>query len=85
MPRRPPSGSRQNPDLVVRIRKDAQVDRGPDFDGVRIGRPAVGGLIEAGFSRLDDLPDDLDELKDVHGVGPKAIGLLREARADRPA
>jgi hypothetical protein len=59
------------------------VDRGPDFDGVRVGRPAVGGLIDAGFSRLNDLPDDLDELKRIHGVGPKAIRLVREARADR--
>lgn len=57
------------------------MDRGPDFDGVRIGRPAVGGLLDAGFIRLADLPEDLDELSDVHGVGPKAIRLLREARS----
>ena len=56
------------------------MDRGPDFDGVRIGRPAVGGLLDAGFIRLADLPEDLDELLEVHGVGPKAIRLLREAQ-----
>jgi len=59
------------------------VDRGPEFDGVRIGRPAVGGLIDAGFSSLDDLPEDLDELRRLHGVGPRAIRLLREARTAR--
>jgi hypothetical protein len=62
-----------------------QVDRGPDFDGVRIGRPAVGGLIDAGFRSIDELPEELDELSEIHGVGPKAIRLLREARDTRRA
>jgi hypothetical protein len=61
------------------------MDRGPEFDGVRIGRPAVGGLIDAGFTSLDDLPEDLDELSRLHGVGPRAIRLLREERAARHA
>jgi hypothetical protein len=56
------------------------MDGGPKFDGVRIGRPAVRGLIDAGFVSIDDLPEDLDELSVIHGVGPKAIQLLREAR-----
>lgn len=60
-----------------------QVDRGPDFDGVRIGRPAVGGLIDAGFVRIDDLPEELDDLRGIHGIGPKAIRLLLEARDAR--
>lgn len=59
------------------------MDRGPDFDGVRLGRPAVGGLMDAGFVRVEDLPDELDELTRIHGVGPKAIRLLREARETR--
>ena len=58
-------------------------DRGPDFDGVRVGRPAAGGLLDAGFNVIEDLPEDLDELRHLHGVGPKAIRLLREARAER--
>jgi hypothetical protein len=61
------------------------MDRGSEFDGVRIGRPAVGGLIDAGFTSLDDLPEDLDELSRLHGVGPRAIRLLREERAARHA
>jgi hypothetical protein len=56
-------------------------DRGPTFDGVRIGRPATGALIDAGYTSLDELPDDLEELSDIHGVGPKAISLLKAARS----
>lgn len=55
-------------------------DRGPEFDGVRIGRPATGGLIDAGFTSLAELPEDLNDLLDLHGVGPRAIRLLLEAR-----
>lgn len=55
-------------------------DRGPVFDGVRIGRPATGALIDAGFVALADLPADLAELRRLHGVGPKAISLLEQAR-----
>ena len=55
-------------------------DLGPVFDGVRIGRPATGALTRAGYSALQDLPDDLDSLLTMHGVGPKAVRLLREAR-----
>jgi hypothetical protein len=61
------------------------MDRGPDFDGVRIGRPATGALIDAGLTSLDELPADLDELRPIHGVGPKAIRLLEEARRSRSA
>ncbi|GAA4699996.1 helix-hairpin-helix domain-containing protein [Nocardioides nanhaiensis] len=56
-------------------------DRGPDFDGVRIGRPATGALIDAGYSTLSDLPRDLESLLALHGVGPSAVRRLREARA----
>jgi hypothetical protein len=60
-----------------------QADRGPDFDGVRIGRPAAGGLADAGYACLADLPEDLDELLTVHGVGPRAVRLLQQARDRR--
>lgn len=56
-------------------------DRGPIFDGVKIGRPATGALIDAGYRSVADLPVDLDDLAALHGVGPKAIKLLLEARA----
>lgn len=54
-------------------------DAGPLFDGVKIGRPATGALLAAGYRTLSDLPDDLDTLLPIHGVGPKAVRLLREA------
>ena len=54
-------------------------DRGPTFDGVRIGRPATGALVDAGYVGLTDLPDDLGQLLSLHGVGPKAVRVLREA------
>ena len=56
------------------------IDRGPDFDGVRIGRPATGALIDAGYRTLAELPKDLAELRQLHGVGPSAIKRLAEAR-----
>ncbi|MDP9824004.1 hypothetical protein [Nocardioides massiliensis] len=55
-------------------------DRGPLFDGIRIGRPATGALIDAGYRSIADLPADLDELLPLHGVGPKAVRMLREHR-----
>jgi hypothetical protein len=55
-------------------------ERGPMFDGCKIGRPATGGLVKAGYTSLDDLPDDLHELLAIHGVGPRAVELLREQR-----
>ncbi|GAA2174854.1 hypothetical protein GCM10009784_14890 [Arthrobacter parietis] len=58
----------------------ASHDRGPTFDGIKIGRPATGALIDAGYNSLPDLPADLDELRDIHGVGPKALKLLKDAR-----
>ena len=62
-------------------------DRGPKFDGVHIGRPATGRLLDAGYRTLGDLPVDLDSLLELHGVGPKAVRILREAIAagSRPA
>lgn len=55
-------------------------DRGPDFDGIRIGRPATGALVDAGYRTLADLPPDLESLLALHGVGPSAVRRLREAR-----
>ena len=58
-------------------------DRGPEFDGVKIGRPATGALIDAGYRRLTDLPADLDELLQLHGVGPSAVRRLQAVRDRR--
>jgi len=55
-------------------------DRGALFDEVKIGRPATGALVDAGYASLVDLPDDLDLLLTLHGVGPSAVARLRAAR-----
>ncbi|SDD49829.1 hypothetical protein SAMN05660690_4388 [Geodermatophilus telluris] len=60
---------------------DERTDRGPVFDGVRIGRPATGALLDAGYRTLADLPADLGELAALHGVGPGAVARLAAARA----
>jgi predicted flap endonuclease-1-like 5' DNA nuclease len=45
-----------------------------------IGRPATAALSAAGISSLDQVSAMTDaELLALHGVGPKAVRLLREA------
>jgi hypothetical protein len=45
-----------------------------------IGAPATRALAEAGIRTLDDVENaDLDDLAALHGVGPKALRLLRAA------
>ncbi len=47
-----------------------------------IGAPATRALAAAGVTTLDDLRGtDLDELLRLHGVGPRAVRILREALA----
>jgi predicted flap endonuclease-1-like 5' DNA nuclease len=49
-----------------------------------IGAPATRALAAAGHTRLDQLAGvRASELLKLHGVGPKAIRLLREALAAR--
>lgn len=63
-----------------------------DIDGLRrgsdlppgIGRPAHRALVGAGYRRLEQLAGrDGAEISNLHGVGPKALGLLRSAMAAR--
>lgn len=45
-----------------------------------IGEPTIRALAEAGITDLHDVEKaDLDYLATLHGVGPKAIRLLRAA------
>jgi replicative superfamily II helicase len=47
-----------------------------------IGQPAFRALTGAGYRRLEQLTEVSEgELLKLHGVGPKAIRLLREALA----
>lgn len=46
----------------------------------RIGAPAARGLAAAGYSSLRELADaDRAELSRLHGVGPKALGIIEAA------
>jgi hypothetical protein len=67
--------------MRVGVGMEPPEDRGDTFHGVKLGRPATGALIDAGYTRLQDLPEDLDGLLDLHGVGPAAVERLKAARA----
>jgi hypothetical protein len=49
-----------------------------------VSRPAQRALAAAGYSRLEELARVSEaELAKLHGMGPKALGVLREALAVR--
>lgn len=49
-----------------------------------MGAPATRALAAAGYTDLSRLADvSEEELKALHGVGPKAVRVLREALAER--
>ena len=49
---------------------------------VKLAKPAQRGLAGAGITRLSQLSKITEaELAGLHGMGPKAIGQLREALA----
>ncbi|SFA76699.1 hypothetical protein SAMN05216266_101307 [Amycolatopsis marina] len=56
---------------------------GPDSELPRaIGRPATRALTTAGYTRLEQLTEAREaDLLALHGVGPKAIRILREELA----
>jgi hypothetical protein len=49
-----------------------------------IGRPATDALLTAGYTRLEQLASVREiDIKRLHGVGPKAIKILRAMLAER--
>ena len=56
---------------------EEQTEHAHDFPRA-IGKPATQALIAAGYTRLDQLTKvtEADLLK-LHGMGPKALGILR--------
>jgi hypothetical protein len=49
-----------------------------------IGRPARGALLHAGYTTLEDLSGVSGaELLALHGVGPRAVRVIRDALAER--
>lgn len=52
----------------------------------KIGKPAQRALTSAGFTRLEQLTKVTEkELLKLHGMGPKAIKILREALTEKGA
>lgn len=56
----------------------------PEHDFPRgIGSPATSALLFAGYTRLEQLTTRTEqEILALHGVGPKAIAVLRGALAE---
>jgi hypothetical protein len=50
----------------------------------RIGAPATRALAAVGVTRLSQLTEyRADDLHGLHGMGPRAISILRQALADQ--
>lgn len=55
-----------------------------DSDFPKIAQPATRALAGAGIQRLEQLTGFSEsEIKQLHGMGPKALGQLRQALADK--
>jgi hypothetical protein len=60
--------------------KMKQSDQGESNLPIELSQPARRALVGAGYLRLEQLTEiSEDEFKQLHGIGPKAIGLLRRA------
>lgn len=59
-------------------------ERGMMFDGVKVGRPATRGVVDAGYTSRHHLPDDLHERLAIHGAGPRTVDRSREKRGQQP-
>ena len=58
------------------------METAPDLP--KIGAPATGALAAIGVTRLAETARFTErELLALHGVGPKAVRILREALAER--
>ena len=57
---------------------------GQESDLPKIGQPATRALAHIGYVRLDQVATMSEREKlALHGVGPKAVRILREALAER--
>jgi pimeloyl-ACP methyl ester carboxylesterase len=73
---------------------DERADRGPVFDGVRIGRPATGALVDAGYRSIaydrrgfghSDKPDDGYDYDTFAAVRPSAVRSSASNCSRRPS
>ena len=60
--------------------KDNQAKQEENGFPAKIGQPATRALKEAGYTRLEELAEVSEaDLKKLHGMGPKALGILRDS------
>jgi predicted Fe-Mo cluster-binding NifX family protein len=65
------------------MQSDRQEQQDTDFPK-NIGNPARRALTGAGYTRLEQLTRVSEaEILKLHGMGPKAAGILRQALQDR--
>ena len=56
----------------------------PEIDFPKTSQPALRALIGAGYTKLDQLSAVKEsDLKKLHGMGPKALNILRLALAEK--
>jgi hypothetical protein len=68
--------------LCVDVRKPMMGTDGIDLP--KLGAPARRALIGAGYTRLEDLTKAKEsEILRLHGMGPKAMRVLRDALNER--
>ncbi len=80
--RRDHSGFRRDDEPHRRIRK-AVSKQAHDFPG-GVAQPAVRALAAIGVNRLDQLVNHREvDLMKLHGMGPKALGALKAALAEK--
>lgn len=88
---KPKAGSRDKESLCpitakprLRLASDRQTDSIQDNFPRGVARPALRALYAAGLTTLDHLTQVSEaELTALHGMGPKAISLLRAALVAR--
>lgn len=67
-------------DEQLRDRMNASAEEIKPYFPAGIAQPALRALAKAGYTRLEQLRDvDDNELSALHGMGPKAIAIVRDA------
>lgn len=65
---------------TVRTAMKSEAPAGPDALPKTIGRPATRALLLAGITTLEQVATHTEaQLLELHGVGPRAVKILREA------
>jgi DNA-directed RNA polymerase alpha subunit len=61
-----------------------EVIMGTEIASIKIGQPAHRALLNVGITTLEQLtPYREEELLQLHGFGPKALGILKHVLAEQ--